>query len=81
MARENWEKSIKEIAVFGLGAIVGGYAERVTANFIRSRLVSLIVGLIIALIGAYMEGDLGDFLIGVGMPYIAQLGENFNLKL
>lgn len=71
----NWENALKDAAVLSVGAIVGGYAEKWVIPMLKNKLFVLVLGFFVVLIGVYLEEEhnelIGDFVIGLGLPWVA----------
>ena len=75
MKNVNWEKALKDTAILSVGALVGGYAEKWVVSMLKNKLFVLVAGFFVVLIGVYLETEhnelIGDFIIGLGLPWVA----------
>jgi len=65
------ESILKEVAIFAVGALAGGFSEKYLAGMLKSRLFILLFGILAMVAGAYMGGTIGKILLGFGAPYVA----------
>ena len=67
----DWSRILKDVAIVGIGALAGGFAEKFLAGFLKSKLFALLFGIIVLVAGAYIDNKMArDFLYGFGAVYV-----------